>query len=123
MMTNALDYSIASSEQIKSDLCKRLEQIRLTRNITQARLADEAGLSLRTIRNLESGQGVSLDTFIRVLIALGIQQNLQVLLPDPRVRPIDRVALGGKERLRASSKRTEQEETQWVWGDENKDTK
>jgi transcriptional regulator with XRE-family HTH domain len=120
-MTNSLDYSLASSEQIKADLCLRLEQIRLTRNITQARLADQAGLSIRTIRNLESGQGVSLDTFIRVLIALGIQQNLQVLLPDPRVRPIERVMLGGKERLRASSKRSEQTETQWIWGDEKED--
>jgi transcriptional regulator with XRE-family HTH domain len=121
-MVPKLDYAIATSEHIKRDLCQKLEQIRLTRNITQAKLAEQAGLSLRTIRNLENGQGVSLDTFIRVLIALGVQHNLQVLLPDPSIRPIDRVELGGKERLRASSKKTDKGESQWVWGDETDNT-
>lgn len=117
-MPDALDYSVANSEQIKADLCKKLEQIRLARNITQKKLADQAGVSLRTIRNLEKGEGVSLDTFIRVLMALGIQQNLQALLPDPTIRPIDRVALGGKERKRASSDHTSKDQTPWIWGDE-----
>lgn len=121
-MVDTIDYSIANSEQIERDLCKNLEQIRLTRNITQTRLADQAGVSLRTIRNLEKGQGVSLDTFIRVLIALGIHQNLQVLLPDPSIRPIDRVNLGGKERKRASSEKSDLEITPWVWGDETENT-
>ncbi|MCJ7734011.1 MAG: helix-turn-helix domain-containing protein [Anaerolineales bacterium] len=118
-MVDTIDYSIANSEQIEADLCKKLEQIRLTRNITQSRLADQSGVSLRTIRNIEQGKGVSLDTFIRVLIALRVHQNLQVLLPDPSIRPIDRVNLGGKERKRASSEKSDPENTPWVWADES----
>jgi transcriptional regulator with XRE-family HTH domain len=118
-MVDVIDYSIATSEQLEAALCKKLEHIRLARNITQVDLADQAGVSLRTIRRLEKGQGVSLDTFIRVLIALGIQQNLQTLLPDPSIRPIDRVNMGGTERKRASSRKTSLEKTPWVWGDES----
>ena len=118
-MADEIDYSIATSEQIETDLCKKVEHIRLARNITQADLSDQAGVSLRTIRNLEKGQGVSFDTFIRVLIALGVQQNLRAMLPDPSIRPIDRVIMGGAERKRASSRKPSLEKTPWVWGDES----
>ena len=118
-MTDKIDFSIATSEQIEGALCKKIENIRLARNITQAEIANEAGVSLRTIGRLEKGQGVSLDTFIRVLIALGIHQNLEALLPDPSIRPIDRVNIGGRERKRASSSRSSVENTPWLWGDES----
>ena len=100
-MTYKLDFSVATSSQIEAALCGRLESIRLSRNMTQAQLAGEAGVSIRTIGRLEKGEGVSLDTFIRVLTALGIQSSLEALLPDPSVRPIERVGIGGRERKRA----------------------
>ncbi len=117
-MLNSVDYTIADSGQIESDLCKKIARIRLARNITQKFLAEQAGVSVRTIRRLEKGLGVSLDTFIRVLTALGIQQNLQSFLPDPRIRPIDRAELKGKERKRAKPRKKTTEITKWVWGDE-----
>ena len=117
-MLDSVDYTIADSGQIESDLLKKLARIRLARNITQDFLADQAGVSVRTIRRLEKGLGVSFDTFIRVLTALGVQQNLQSLLPDPRIRPIDRVELKGVERQRAKPRNKDIEKTKWVWGDE-----
>lgn len=117
-MKYPIDFSIATSEQIEAALCNKIENIRLARNITQAELANDAGVSLRTMVRLENGKGVSLDTFVRVLIALGIQQNLETLLPDPSIRPIERVNLKGKERKRASSRSVELEKKPWVWGDE-----
>ena len=60
---------------------------------------------------------VSLDTFIRVLMALSIEQNLETLLPDPSVRPIERIGMSGKERRRARPKRAEEEKAAWRWGD------
>ena len=116
-MTYNLDFSVATSTQIEAALCKRLESIRLSRNKTQAQLAEEAGVSLRTIGRLEKGEGVSLDTFIRVLAALGIQSSLEALLPDPTVRPIDRVGIGGKERKRARPAPTRSGRPVWSWGD------
>jgi transcriptional regulator with XRE-family HTH domain len=117
-MSYKIDYSVATSEQIESALCKRLESIRLTRNMTQVQLAKEAGVSPRTIGRLEKGQGVSVDTFIRVLTALGIQQNLEALLPDPTVRPIERIGIGGRERKRARpTSPSGSEIATWSWGD------
>lgn len=116
-MSYKINFSIASSGQIEAALCERLESIRLSRNVTQAQLAGEAGVSLRTIGRLEKGEGVSLDTFIRVLTALGIQANLGTLLPDPAVRPVERVGIGGAERRRARPVKPSGERPAWSWGD------
>jgi transcriptional regulator with XRE-family HTH domain len=116
-MSYKIDFNVATSEQIEAALCYRLESIRLSRNMTQAQLAKEAGVSLRTIGRLEKGEGVSVDTFIRVLTALGIQQNLEALLPDPTVRPIERVEVRGTERKRARPASSNIEPTAWSWGE------
>ena len=120
-MAYKIEFSLATSEQIEAALCKRLESIRLSRNITQAQLAEKAGVSPRTIGRLEKGQGVSVDTFIRIMMALGIQQNLEALLPDPIVRPIERVGIGGGERKRARPNQASDERPAWSWGDGEED--
>jgi transcriptional regulator with XRE-family HTH domain len=117
-MSYKIDSLIASSEQIEAALCERLEHIRLTKNLTQVQLADEAGISLKTIGRMEKGQGISLNTFIRVLMALGIQDNLQSLLPDPTIRPVERVRTRGTERKRARPQKSQGKNLPWVWGDE-----
>ena len=116
-MSYNIDFSVATSEQIEAALCKRLESIRLSRNITQAQLAEEAGVSPRTIGRLEKGHGVSVDTFIRIMMALGIQESLEALLPDPTVRPIERVGISAGERKRARPTQSGEEPTAWSWGD------
>jgi len=116
-MSYNIDFSLATSDQIEAALCMRLESIRLSRNTTQAQLAKEAGISPRTIGRLEKGQGVSVDTFIRVMKALGIHHSLEALLPDPTVRPIERVGFGTGERKRARPTPSNQERPKWSWGD------
>jgi transcriptional regulator with XRE-family HTH domain len=116
-MAYNIDFGIATSMQIETALCKRIESIRLSRNTTQKQLAEEAGVSLRTIGRLEKGQGISLDTFIRVLTALRIQHSLEGLLPDPSVRPIERVGAGSGERKRARPVKPSSEQSAWSWGD------
>jgi len=116
-MAYNIDFSVATSRQIEAALCKRLQGIRLSRNTTQEQLAEEAGVSPRTIRRLEKGQGVSMDTFIRVTTAMGIQHNLEALLPDPSVRPVERAGMGSGERRRARPTPTSDEHRAWSWGD------
>lgn len=108
----------------ESIIRKRAEQVgerlaaqRLSRNITQRDLASDAAISLATLKRLEAGENVSLDTLIRVLDALGLEERLDVLTPPADVRPVDRVRLAGKERKRASSRPSVQPATPWVWGD------
>jgi transcriptional regulator with XRE-family HTH domain len=115
-MTHKIDFSVASSEAIIGALGKRLDEIRLSRNVAQADLAHEAGVSRSTLSRLSDGKPVSLDSFVRIMLALRLGDHLAALLPDPSVRPVDRVRLDGAERQRASGKRTEPSE--WRWGDE-----
>ena len=117
-MINKIDFSFANSHQIEIFLGYRLANIRLAHNMTQATLASNAGVSTRTINRLEKGDGVSLDTLIRVLKALNLQDNLKNFLPDLSVRPIERVRLGGRERKRARPVRTTGKQSKWSWGNE-----
>jgi len=116
-----IDFSTAPSEAIIEALGARLEEIRLARNITQADLAKEAGVSRSTLTRLSIGKPVSLDSFVRVMQALRLADHLAALLPDPGVRPVDRVRLEGSERKRAARKRVEPSE--WTWADEEGDKK
>ncbi len=122
-MPTSIDFAAATSEQIENYLCKRMRAVRLSMNITQEQLARESGLSVGTIQRFEEGKKVSLNTFIRLLKALGLQQNLAILLPDPAVRPVERVRFDGRERQRARAERIEESPEPWTWGDESEETR
>ncbi|MFY9252951.1 MAG: helix-turn-helix transcriptional regulator [Fuerstiella sp.] len=112
-------YEAMPDAQIEAILCSRMESIRLNRNITQADLAREAGVSTRTIRRMEQGEGISLATFIRVLKAFKLLDRLDLLLPPEQVQPIERVQKAARRRERASGKRKrDSDNTHWTWGDE-----
>lgn len=97
----------------------RLARLRLSRNLTQASLAREAGASVSSIKRLEAGENSSLDTLLRVLGVLGLGGRLLDSLPDPDVRPVERVRLGGRERRRAREKPETRKATDWAWGEES----
>jgi transcriptional regulator with XRE-family HTH domain len=108
------NFSPAKHERV---LGQRVERLRLSRNITQADLAEQAGIGIRTLRRLEAGEGGTLDTLFRVLSTLKLDGNVELLIPDPTIRPIERVQLKGSERKRASSSRKQGASKQpWRWG-------
>jgi len=116
-MTLNIDFELASIEALQSDLGRRIEALRLGRNIQQSQLATEAGVSRRTITRLESGQSVSIDTLLRVMRALGLSGRIATLLPEPSVQPVERVRAKRKERRRASGRKQPAAET-WTWADD-----
>jgi transcriptional regulator with XRE-family HTH domain len=70
---------------------------RKLRGLTQAQLADRAGVAVNTVRRLERGDGgVSFENVLRVLRALGILENLPAAL-DPYGTDLGR--LRSEERL------------------------
>lgn len=118
-MTHNVDFSVASSEAIIEALCRRLEEIRLSRNVSQAGLAEEAGVSRSTMTRIADGKPISLDSFVRVMQALRLTSHLAALLPDPSVRPVDRVRFGGSQRRRARPKSDSEsagDRPKWTWG-------
>ncbi len=121
-MAQKIDYNIASSEEVEIALGRQIEALRLAKNINQTKLAKSAGVSRRTITRLENGGGVSLDTFIRIMRALGVADNLASLLPNPSVRPIERVRMKGRQRQRArtpSKSSANKKASEWAWVQEN----
>jgi len=79
-----LDFNLASGSEILHELGARLRAQRLAQGLPQAELAAMAGVSLGTIKSLERGATASLDTFIRVVQALGLTDHLQPLFELPR---------------------------------------
>ncbi len=90
---------------ILEQLGSRLKRTRLQHNLTQRRLAEEAGVSLSTIRNLEDGKPSQLVTLIRTMRVLGLLGGLERAIPEPPPSPIEELRLRGRERRRASSPR------------------
>ena len=89
---------------------------------TQAALAEEAGVSKRTVERLDAGEdGARLSGLIRVLRALRMTERLEALVAPPAISPVEQLKLAGRQRRRASGKRRpEQSRTrEWTWGDES----
>ena len=83
----------SSDSNLLRALGQRIERIRLNRNITQQRLAEEAGISHPTLVRMERGDSVQLTTLIRVLRALNLLENLDLLVPEPPPSPIEQAKL------------------------------
>ena len=103
------------NEAIRATLGQRLQRERLNQNITQARLAEQAGISRRTLVAAEKGEGTTLDTLIRLLRGLGKLGQLDQFLPEPPVSPIQLAKLNGKVRQKASGKLRYPTEHNTVW--------
>ena len=75
-MPNLLDFTFASSEEIRMALAARLKSARLSRNMQQSELAAAAGVSRGTIHNLENKAQCSFDSLVRIAMALGMAEDL-----------------------------------------------
>ena len=101
------------------ELGERLAAERLAQDLTQAQLAEQAGVSKRTVERLEAGAvATQLSTFLRVLRVLGLQDKLEILIPEPAPSPLEQLKRKGRTRKRASGQ-TEPEPgagSPWTWG-------
>ena len=112
-------FNDLSDEAILEELGRRLSRRRLDLQLTQARLAEEAGVSKRTVERIESGNPAQTISLIRILRVLDLLSGLDSMLPKPGPRPMDLLKLQGKERKRASRKRKSTvQESGWTWGDD-----
>jgi len=109
-----------SDEAILRELGDRLASARLAKNLTQAVLAREAGVSKRTIERLESGEVASrLSALVRVCRVLGLIERLDSLFPVAVPGPVEQLKLAGRTRKRASKPRhpATRRPRHWTWGD------
>lgn len=80
--------SFKTTEELLAGIGQDLRQLRRDAGLSQALLAQKAGISERALRNLENGQGSSLATFIGVLKALRQDGLLAALASQAEISPM-----------------------------------
>lgn len=98
------------------EMGERIKEYRINAAITQKELADKSGVSIRSISRFENGEDISLSYFIKILIALGIDDRFDMVVPDQSKRPSAYLEKE-KKRKRATAKK-EIPQRKFVWGDE-----
>lgn len=100
----------------------RLERRRIDAGLTQARLAEEAGVSKRTVERIEAGHSADLVMLLRVLRVLTLLEALDQLVPDLPQSPLTLLKGRGRARQRVGHSRRPQEGTAarkaappWKW--------
>ena len=108
-----------NQKSILSELGEKIKQYRIAKGMTQQDLEKKSGVSTRSIVRLEQGNSVQLDSLIKILIALDLSKNIELLIPDQRKRPsyyLENVEKPKKRyRKRATKPATS---TGFKWGDE-----
>ena len=111
---------MAKEVRLLSELGRRIARARLRQNQTQAELAESAGVSLSTVRRLESGGGSQLSAFRSVLRSLDMLDELEAAIPSSLPSPIELADSGPQLRQRARGKKsTSEQDPAFHWGDED----
>ena len=99
-----MNFSAMTDQAIAAEIGRRIEQIRLERNMTQQELADAVGLSRVSYRKLAAGEGKFVN-IIAVLRALDQLDRVENFVPDTVFSPMEQLKMQGKKRQRATGAR------------------
>jgi transcriptional regulator with XRE-family HTH domain len=102
---------------VLQELGERLASLRLERNLKQADLAVEAGVSKRTVERMEAGGPTQLVNLVRVCRALGLLERLETLVPEVTISPVAQLIQQGKKRKRAAAVKVPKRASKWQWND------
>ena len=92
-MNNSL-FNPKTPNDIAHELVEKIKQHRKKLKISQAQLASKSGVSLGSIKRFESKYEISLNSFIKILIALNLEQDLENLFTQKDYNSIDEVING-----------------------------
>jgi transcriptional regulator with XRE-family HTH domain len=109
-----------SSRSALSEIGARLKAYRIDFPLSQEELADKSGIAVRSISRMENGEDIQFGNLIKVLIALDLDANLDMLVPDPKKRPSYYLKAQSTmpQRKRASKKVSKNIDPDIKWGDE-----
>jgi len=102
-----MDWNSLSDTAIVQELGKRVKEYRLKKRFTQQELADQAGISVFSVAQIERGKAVSINILLPVLRVLRLLENLELLLPEIGLSPVELLKLKGKTPKRIRQKKTE----------------
>lgn len=81
-----MKYNTMNNEEIIFSLCSRVKETRIALSMTQQQLADCAQVGIATIKRIEKGGGLNLDTLISILRAMNRLHNLDAILFESEMR-------------------------------------
>ena len=87
-------FNPKTPNDIVRELAEKIKQHRKKLKISQAQLASKSGVSLGSIKRFESKYEISLNSFIKILIALNLEQDLENLFTQKSYNSIDEVING-----------------------------
>lgn len=91
---NSFLFNPKTPNDIAKELVEKIKQHRKKLKISQAQLAIKSGVSLGSVKRFESKYEISLNSFIKILIALNLEQDLENLFTQKSYNSIDEVING-----------------------------
>jgi transcriptional regulator with XRE-family HTH domain len=108
-----------TDDAVLTELGERVASRRLELQLTQAEVAEQAGVAKRTLERIEAGHSAQVSSLIRILRVLDGLPGLDGLIPKSGPGPMDLLKRKGKVRQRALKRRpSNQPEKPWSWGDD-----
>lgn len=121
MANNTVSGSFAAAltdAAILAALGRRLERHRIAADLTQAALAERAGIAKRTLERIEAGQGSELASLLRVLRALNLLGGVDALIPDLPASPLEELKRKGRVRRRVRPRASNPAPARaWEWAE------
>ena len=121
MANTALEPSLTKTltdAAILAILGARLERHRIAAELTQAALAERAGVSKRTLERIEAGRGSELASLLRILRALDLLDGVDALIPELPASPLEALKRKGRERRRVRPSAAGAAPARpWEWGE------
>ena len=89
---NSFLFNPKTPNEIAKELVAKIKQHR--KKLKQMQLASKSGVSLGSIKRFESKYEISLNSFIKILIALNLEGDLENLFTQKNYASIDEVING-----------------------------
>ena len=96
-----------SNPAILQKMGRRMRDYRIRMEMTQGELAEKSGVSMGTIVRLEQGSPISTSLLVSILRTMGLLENLEALLPELSISPIQMRKMQGKQIQRIRHKKEE----------------
>ncbi len=109
---------MTSDAAVLGELGRRLERVRRERGWSRAELAERSGVSERTLVRLEGGASLQMASWVAVVRALGLLDELDAVGEDAGPSPLAMLeGRQGRRRRRAAGEQAGG--AAWRWGDES----
>lgn len=105
-----------SFQEYITELGQKIKIYRIAKGMSQQDLEDQTGVSKRSISRLEQGESVQVDNLFKILVALELGDNIDLLVPDQTKRPSYYLEKEEDKRQRVRKKTGKKKE--FKWGDE-----